>query len=87
MSTEGRRAQSQVAVESLWGWGQVREGRLLLASAGSSGLDGRWRRDLGALGRDPGQEEVGCKWAVGRLHCLLSRSLSLHHCRESEIAH
>lgn len=42
---------------------------------------------MGVLGRDPGQEKVGCKWAVGRLHCLLSGSLSLHHCCGSEIAH
>lgn len=42
---------------------------------------------MGVLGRDPGQEKVGCKWAVGRLHCLFSGSLSLHHCCESEISH
>lgn len=56
MSGEGRRAQFQVAVENLWGWGQVQEGRLLLASAAELQTGGRWRWDGGARQRPwPGE--------------------------------
>lgn len=76
MSGEGRRAQFQVAIEKSLGVG-AGAGRETAARFSCGALD--WMEDgdgMGVLGRDSGQEKVGCKWAIGRLHCPLSGSLS-----------